>query len=267
MPPARTGVADYARTLLDALSAHCDVRVGNADADVSLYHLGNNGLHRDIYRAALEKAGVAVLHDAVLNHFFLGTLDRDAYIEEFAYNYGEFSRGLATELWERRSRSGAEPSYFERPMVRRITETSRAVVVHNPKAARIVRDHAPAARIIEIPHLFERQELPARDAVASWRAAHGIAPSDFLFGVFGYLARKFQYEMAPLVLALVIGPMMENNLRLSLVISQGDPWIFIEHPISAVFIFISLALLLSPFLPWLGKRRQKLQEKVQGEEV
>ena len=87
------------------------------------------------------------------------------------------------------------------------------------------------------------------------------------FGVFGYVARKFQYEMAPLVLALVIGPMMENNLRLSLVISQGDPWVFLEHPISAVFILISLALLLSPFLPWLGKRRQKLQEKVEGEEV
>ena len=87
------------------------------------------------------------------------------------------------------------------------------------------------------------------------------------FGVFGYLARKFQFEMAPLVLALVIGPMMENNLRLSLVISQGDPWIFIGHPISAVFISISLALLLSPFLPWLGKRREKLREKVEGEDI
>ena len=87
------------------------------------------------------------------------------------------------------------------------------------------------------------------------------------FGVFGYLARKFQFEMAPLVLAIVIGPMMENNLRLALVISQGNPMIFITHPISAVFIFITLALLISPLVPWIGKRRQKLQEKVEGEEV
>ena len=87
------------------------------------------------------------------------------------------------------------------------------------------------------------------------------------FGVFGYLARKFQFEMAPLVLALVIGPMMENNLRLSLVISQGSPWIFIEHPISATFIFISLALLISPWIPWIGRRRKKLQEKVEGEQI
>jgi putative tricarboxylic transport membrane protein len=87
------------------------------------------------------------------------------------------------------------------------------------------------------------------------------------FGVFGYLARKFQFEMAPLVLAIVIGPMMENNLRLALTISQGDPWIFIQKPISAVFIIVSLVLLISPFIPWLGKRRQKLREKVEGEEV
>jgi putative tricarboxylic transport membrane protein len=87
------------------------------------------------------------------------------------------------------------------------------------------------------------------------------------FGVFGYLARKFQFEMAPLVLAIVIGPMMENNLRLSLVISQGNPMIFITHPISAICISVTLILLISPFIPWIGKRRQKLQENVEGEEV
>jgi putative tricarboxylic transport membrane protein len=87
------------------------------------------------------------------------------------------------------------------------------------------------------------------------------------FGVFGYLARKLQFEMAPLVLAIVIGPMMENNLRLALVISQGSPMIFITHPISALFIFITLFLLISPFVPWIGRRRQRLQEKVEGEEV
>lgn len=87
------------------------------------------------------------------------------------------------------------------------------------------------------------------------------------FGVFGYLGRKFQFEMAPLVLALVIGPMMEQNLRLSLVISQGSPWIFIEHPISAVFLGTCLFLLISPLVPWIGGKRKELQQKVEGEEV
>jgi putative tricarboxylic transport membrane protein len=75
------------------------------------------------------------------------------------------------------------------------------------------------------------------------------------------------FVWAPLVLALVIGPMMENSLRLSLVISQGNPWIFIDHPISAAFISITLALLISPLIPWIGRRRKKLQEKVEGEEI
>jgi len=87
------------------------------------------------------------------------------------------------------------------------------------------------------------------------------------FGVFGYLARKFQFEMAPLVLALVIGPMMESKLRLSLVISHGSPLIFVEKPISALFLLISLALLISPMISKIGKRRQKLQKIVEGEEV
>ncbi len=87
------------------------------------------------------------------------------------------------------------------------------------------------------------------------------------FGVFGYLARKFQFEMAPLILALVIGPMMEQNLRLSLVISQGSPWIFFEHPISAVFLGTCLFLLISPLVPWIGGKRKELQQKVEGEEV
>ena len=87
------------------------------------------------------------------------------------------------------------------------------------------------------------------------------------FGVFGYLARKFQYEMAPLVLALVLGPMMESNVRLSLVISQGDPMISLTHPISASLMAVTFVLLVSPFIPWIGKRRKKLQEKVGGDDV
>ena len=54
-----------------------------------------------------------------------------------------------------------------------------------------------------------------------------------VFGVFGYLMRKFGYEPAPLVLAFVLGPMLENNLRKSLILSHGDFWTFLERPISA----------------------------------
>jgi putative tricarboxylic transport membrane protein len=87
------------------------------------------------------------------------------------------------------------------------------------------------------------------------------------FGVFGYLGRKFQFELAPLVLALVIGPMMENYLRLSLIISRGNPGIFLKHPISAAFIVIAAFLLISPIIPWIARRRKKLRERMEREEL
>src|ERR1051326_3838763 len=137
LPPARTGVADYSAALLTALRRHGPVEPDNTRADVALYHIGNNHLHRAIYQRALERPGVIVLHDAVLQHFFLGILDRGPYIEEFVYNYGEWTRGLAGDLWKNRARSGADPRYFEYPMIKRIVTASRAVIVHNPAAARI----------------------------------------------------------------------------------------------------------------------------------
>jgi putative tricarboxylic transport membrane protein len=79
-----------------------------------------------------------------------------------------------------------------------------------------------------------------------------------LFGAIGYLMRKFGYEAAPLVLAFVLGPMLENNLRKSLIVSQGDFTIFVERPISLVCLLVAAALLLAPALPALRRRREKV---------
>ncbi len=87
------------------------------------------------------------------------------------------------------------------------------------------------------------------------------------FGVLGYLMRKFRFEMPPLVLALVLGPMMESNLRLALLISQGDPTVFLRRPISAVFIVVSIILIVSAMIPGIQKRRSRFQEKLGEEEV
>ena len=65
------------------------------------------------------------------------------------------------------------------------------------------------------------------------------------FGVVGYLMRKFDYPAAPVVLALVLGPLMETNFRRALSLSQGDYTVFLTHPISA---FLLLAAVLS--LTW-----------------
>jgi putative tricarboxylic transport membrane protein len=79
-----------------------------------------------------------------------------------------------------------------------------------------------------------------------------------IFGVVGYLGKKFDYEMAPLILAFVLGPIFEQSLRQSLIISDGSFSIFITRPISAVLIAIAILLLLTTLLPVLKKKREAL---------
>jgi glycosyltransferase involved in cell wall biosynthesis len=179
-------VADYSASLLKALQPFARVNI-NADGDVCLYHLGNNHLHRNIYMRALERPGIAMLHDAVLHHFFLGTLDHDRYVGEFVFNYGEWSRSQAETLWRDRARSAVDSRYFAYPLLRRISESSRSLIVHNPGAAAIVRAHAPNASIFEIPHLVDPPPPVASDRVESVRKKWNIGPETFLFGIFGHL--------------------------------------------------------------------------------
>jgi putative tricarboxylic transport membrane protein len=69
------------------------------------------------------------------------------------------------------------------------------------------------------------------------------------FGLIGYLMKKFDYEPAPLILALILTPLLENGLRQSLMISQGSPMIFITRPLSAAFLVLAALILLLPVLP------------------
>lgn len=80
------------------------------------------------------------------------------------------------------------------------------------------------------------------------------------FGVFGFLIRKCDYEAAPLVLAYILGPMLEHALRQSLIMSNGKFSIFLNRPISAVMLGVAVLLLLSHLLPTLRIRRKTLVE-------
>jgi putative tricarboxylic transport membrane protein len=80
------------------------------------------------------------------------------------------------------------------------------------------------------------------------------------FGIVGYTMRKFGYEGAPLILAFVLGPMMENALRQSLLISQGSFLIFVTRPISSIALGIAFLLLLSTILPYFRKGRREYEK-------
>jgi len=77
----------------------------------------------------------------------------------------------------------------------------------------------------------------------------------FAFGVLGYAMRKFDYPAAPVVLALVLGPLMETSLRRSLMLSQGSYSIFLMRPIAAGLLLIAALLVLSPVIARLLKRQ------------
>lgn len=77
-----------------------------------------------------------------------------------------------------------------------------------------------------------------------------------VFGALGYLFRKLNYEPAPLVLAFILGPMLEQNLRQALIISDGNLTAFLTHPISGTSLLLALFLLASATLPFLQKKRR-----------
>jgi len=78
-----------------------------------------------------------------------------------------------------------------------------------------------------------------------------------IFSIFGYILLKFGCEPAPLVLGFILGPLMEENLRRSLVLSRGDPMIFLERPISAALLVATVLMIALIILPQFRKTREE----------
>jgi putative tricarboxylic transport membrane protein len=74
------------------------------------------------------------------------------------------------------------------------------------------------------------------------------------FGLLGFLMRRFDYPIAPVVVGLILGPVAENQLRRALSISLGDPMVLLQSPISATLLAIAVIALIAPFaMKGLGK--------------
>ncbi|MBM4442177.1 MAG: tripartite tricarboxylate transporter permease [Candidatus Rokubacteria bacterium] len=78
-----------------------------------------------------------------------------------------------------------------------------------------------------------------------------------LFGLFGYGLRKLRVDPSPLVVALVLGPMMEKTLRQALFITRGDVLDLVTRPLTAAILLIALAALIGPPLLSLVRRRPR----------
>ena len=82
-----------------------------------------------------------------------------------------------------------------------------------------------------------------------------------IFGAVGYVMRKTGFEGAPFCFAMIIGPLMETNLRQALLQSRGNLAIFFTRPISAVVMGIACLLLILQLLPTVRKERVVLQDQ------
>lgn len=78
-----------------------------------------------------------------------------------------------------------------------------------------------------------------------------------LFGVLGYLFAKMGAEPAPLILGFVLGPLLEENVRRALMFSRGDPMTFLQNPISATFLGLSVVVLIMVMSPFLRRKREE----------
>ena len=76
------------------------------------------------------------------------------------------------------------------------------------------------------------------------------------FGMFGYVFAKLGCEAAPLVLGFILGPMMEENLRRALLLSRGDPTVFLTSPISCGFLIASVLMVILVAAPAIRKTRE-----------
>jgi glycosyltransferase involved in cell wall biosynthesis/SAM-dependent methyltransferase len=191
MPPSRSGIADYSAALAAALDGLAQVTViadgttpfDPSSFDLIVYQIGNNPFHGFVYELALAHPGVVVLHESNLHHLVAELTirrgDWDAYLREVEYDGGAeaLSRARRVRALE------VGPDYEGVPMLRRLAQRSRAMIVHSQFAAGEVRKAGFGGSLAVIPH---GAWIRPPDRMA-FRERLGLDEDTPLVGIFGFL--------------------------------------------------------------------------------
>jgi glycosyltransferase involved in cell wall biosynthesis len=189
LPPSTSGIADYSALLLPALERLVAVEVVRpgrtrpvADADVALYHVGNDpDAHAWIVDALRRRPGVVVLHDFVIHHLVagmtIGRNDGHAYLAAMEREAGPAGRMLGWGVLEGRVPPLWEVQPTEFPLVAQVLDLATGVVVHSDYVGAQVREHGYDGPLWHVPH-------PAWPADDVEPADVGGSP---VFGCFGHL--------------------------------------------------------------------------------
>ncbi|MBI3932611.1 MAG: glycosyltransferase family 4 protein [Acidobacteria bacterium] len=198
LPPSSSGIADYVAEQLGALTRRCDVRVvvedpaaveagsvagvpvvaagAPVEADLDLYHLGNSPAHAYVYRAALARPGVVVLHDFCLHHLVLHETvesgDRAAYLREMRRAHGEAGTFVGRQV-ARALGGDLLPALY--PLNDRVLDSCLALVGltrHVTSRAALRLRERP---VLHLPHhvSLPLDPVPSRDEA---RRALGLSP-------------------------------------------------------------------------------------------
>jgi putative tricarboxylic transport membrane protein len=113
------------------------------------------------------------------------------------------------------------------------------------------------ASILRVPFAILTPFIVLVCAIGAYAVHHTMRDVWYmiLFGVVGYVFKKLQYPLAPLVLALVLGDMAESALRQSLIMSQGSPLIFLNRPIAAVISLLAVFFFILPAISTFRRHR------------
>jgi putative tricarboxylic transport membrane protein len=111
-------------------------------------------------------------------------------------------------------------------------------------------------KVLKIPYPILFPLVMLLCIVGAYSTSYQIADIWLLlfFGLVGWAMRKYGYEGAPLVLAMLLGPKVEGSLRQSLILSDGSFAIFFTRPLCCIMMTVALVLLFSPLLPWFRRK-------------
>jgi glycosyltransferase involved in cell wall biosynthesis len=242
LPPSPSGIADYVAETLDELSRHAELVLVADDpqaveaalrrrfavvgpdrdtgADLDVYHLGNSPSHAYVYRAAVSRPGVAVLHDWSLHHLVLReTVERGdvhAYLREMRRAHGETGTFVGRQV-ARALGGEVLPALF--PLNDRVLEESLAVVGLTEHVRSRAARRLPGRRVLRLPHhlCLPFDPLPSRDEA---RRRLGLPADALVVTAPGLATRTKRLDLA----LRVIGRLRRAHPALRLVVAGGtDP--------------------------------------------
>ncbi len=95
-----------------------------------------------------------------------------------------------------------------------------------------------------------------------------LKPGDWItllvFGAVGLIMKRAGWPRAPLILGFILGPLIEENMRRALLISKGDPMVFVQRPISGTFLVLTLLLIVLLAAPMIRSKRQEVFQEEQA---